>query len=137
MVNIILAKPKFENSGYVRDMWTFDLDQNRVAGVVNQILSDQVAVRVGAEHYDQTGGFYYDPNHDTYYDSSNGFTARGQVRYRSGPLDVTLLIDGQDLELPTFVNSLLVPFVMQPLFVTWGLVQVSRARMGRAAAGGA
>ena len=86
VVNIILAKPKFENSGYIRDMWTFDLDQNRVAGVVNQVISDQVAVRVGAEHYDQTGGFYYDPNHDTYYDSSNGFTARGQLRYRSGPL---------------------------------------------------
>lgn len=109
VVNIILAKPKFENSGYVRDMWTFDLDQNRVAGVINQVVSDQVAVRVGAEHYDQTGGFYYDPNHDKYYDSNNGFTARGQVRYRSGPLDVTLLVDGQDLELPTFVNSLLVP----------------------------
>lgn len=109
VVNIILAKPKFENSGYVRDMWTFDLDQNRVSGVINQVLSDQVAVRVGAEHYDQSGGFYYDPNHDTYYDSSNGFTARGQVRYRSGPLDVTLLLDGQDLELPSFVNSLMVP----------------------------
>lgn len=109
VVNILLAKPKFENSGYVRDMWTFDLDQNRVAGVINQVVSDEVAVRVGAEHYDQTGGFYYDPNHDKYYDSSNGFTARGQVRYKSGPLDVTLLVDGQDLELPTFVNSLLVP----------------------------
>lgn len=109
VVNIILAKPKFENSGYIRDTWTFDLDQNRVAGVINQALGDTVAVRVGAEHYDQTGGFYYDPNHDKYYDSSNGFTARGQIRYRSGPLDVTLLVDGQDLELPTFVNSLLVP----------------------------
>ncbi|WP_116811635.1 TonB-dependent receptor [Steroidobacter cummioxidans] len=109
VVNIILAKPKFQNSGYVRNMWTFDLDQNRLAGVMNQVLSDEVAVRVGAEHYNQTGGFYYDPNHDKYYDSSNGFTARGQIRYRSGPLDVTLLVDGQDLELPTFVNSLLVP----------------------------
>lgn len=109
VVNIILAKPKFENSGYVRDMYTFDLDQNRVAGVINQVVSDQIAVRVGAEHYDQSGGFYYDPNHDKYYDSTDGFTARGQVRYRSGPLDVTLLVDGQDLDLPTFVNSLLVP----------------------------
>lgn len=109
VVNIILAKPKFENSGYVRDMWTFDLDQNRISGVINQAINDEVAVRVGAEHYDQSGGFYYDPNHDKYYDSTNGFTSRGQIRYRSGPLDVTLLLDGQDLELPTFVNSLLVP----------------------------
>jgi len=34
-----------------------------------------------------------------------------------------------------FVNSLLVPFVMQPLWVLWGLVYVARTRMRRAAAG--
>jgi iron complex outermembrane receptor protein len=109
VVNIILAKPKFENSGYVRDMFTFDLNQNRLAGVANHVLNDQVAVRVGAETYGQTKGFYYDPNHDKYYDSTNGWNARGQIRYRSGPLDVTLLFDAQDLQLPTFVNSLRVP----------------------------
>lgn len=109
VVNVILAKPKFENSGYVRDMFTFDLNQNRLAGVANHVLSDEVAVRVGAETYGQTRGFYYDPNHDKYYDSTNGWTARGQLRYRSGPLDVTLLFDAQDLRLPTFVNSLRVP----------------------------
>jgi iron complex outermembrane receptor protein len=109
VVNIILAKPKFENGGYVRDMFTFDLNQNRLAGVANHVLSDQVAVRVGAETYGQTKGFYYNPNQDKYYDSTNGWTARGQIRYRSGPLDMTLLYDAQDLELPTFVNSLRVP----------------------------
>ena len=109
VVNIILNKPKFQNSGYVRDMYTVDLDENRLAGVVNQVLGDHVAVRVGAESYEQEGGFYYDPNHDKYYDSTDGWTARGQIRYRSGALDMTLLLDAQDLELPTFVNSLRVP----------------------------
>lgn len=109
VVNVILAKPKFENSGYVRDMFTFDLNQNRLAGVANHVLSDQVAVRIGAETYGQTKGFYYDPNQNKYYDSTNGWTARGQIRYRSGPLDMTLLYDAQDLRLPTFVNSLRVP----------------------------
>ncbi|MET0536161.1 MAG: TonB-dependent receptor, partial [Steroidobacter sp.] len=109
VVNIILAKPKFENGGYVRDMFTFDLNQNRLAGVANHVLSDQVAVRIGAETYGQTKGFYYNPSQDKYYDSTNGWTARGQIRYRSGPLDVTLLSDAQDLRLPTFVNSLRVP----------------------------
>jgi hypothetical protein len=28
-----------------------------------------------------------------------------------------------------FVNSLTVPFVMQPLFLLWGLVYVARRRM--------
>lgn len=109
VVNIILAKPKFENSITLRDTFTFGLDQNRLAGVVNHVFSDQVAVRVGAERYGQTRGFYYDPNHDKYYDSAHGWTARGQIRYRSGPIDMTLLLDAQDLDLPTFVNSLMVP----------------------------
>ena len=108
-VNIILAKPKFENSGYVRDLFTFDLDQNRLAGVLNRMINDDVAVRFGAETYGQTKGFYYDPDHDKYYDSTNGWTVRGQIRYRSGPVDLTLLLDAQDLRLPTFVNSLDVP----------------------------
>src|SRR5262249_48298362 len=84
-VNIILAKPKFENASYVRDQFTFALDQNRLEGIFNQALNDEVAVRFGAETYGQTKGFYYDPDHNKYYDSTNGWTVRGQIRYRSGP----------------------------------------------------
>src|SRR5262249_29614702 len=70
---------------------------------------DRNAVRVGFENYSQTKGNYYDPNHKRYFDSTDGWTARGQFRHRSGPLDVNLLIDGQDLDLPTFVNVYNVP----------------------------
>jgi O-antigen ligase len=35
-----------------------------------------------------------------------------------------------------FVNSIMVPFVMQPLFVVWGLVYVARTRMRAASDGG-
>lgn len=109
VVNIVLAKPRFNNSGYIRNTFTFGLNQDRLAVVVNQQLSDQVAIRVGAEGYAQSDGFYFDPNHEKYYDNTKGFTARGQIRYRSGPLDVTLMVDGMDLNLPSFVNSLIIP----------------------------
>ncbi len=108
VVNIVLAKPKFESSGWARGMYTFGLDQKRVAAVVNEALSDTVAVRVGGEIYGQTGGFYYDPNHKKYYDSTKGWNGRAQLRYRSGNLDVNLMVDGQDLKLPSFVNSLVI-----------------------------
>lgn len=108
VVNIVLAKPKFESSGWARGMYTFGLDQTRVAAVVNETLSDTVAVRVGGEIYGQTGGFYYDPNHKRYYDSTRGWNGRAQLRHRSGNLDVNLLVDGQDLKLPSFVNSLVI-----------------------------
>jgi iron complex outermembrane receptor protein len=109
VVNIVLAKPKFENSGYLRDMITAGLDQNRFAAVINRGLSDKIAVRIGGELYHQAGGFYYDPIHNKHYDNTDGWVLRGQIRYRSGPLDVTLSADGQDLRLPTFVNSYVVP----------------------------
>ena len=72
VVNIVLAKPKFENSGYVRDQFTAKQDQNRLLAVVNQRLSDTVAVRLGGEIYTQSKGFYYDPNNDKYYDRTKG-----------------------------------------------------------------
>ncbi|WEK43894.1 MAG: TonB-dependent receptor [Candidatus Sphingomonas colombiensis] len=109
VVNVVLTKPKFQDSGYIRDTFTAGLDQNRLAAVANKMISDDTAVRLGFETFNQTKGFYYDPNHRKYYDSTNGFTGRAQLRYRSGGLDVTALIDGQDLNLPTFVNSLVVP----------------------------
>lgn len=109
VVNIVLAKPRFNNSGYIRNTFTFGLNQDRLAVVVNHQLSDQVAIRIGAEGYAQSDGFYFDPNHEKYYDSTKGFTARAQLRYRTGALDVTLLVDGQDLNLPSFVNSFVVP----------------------------
>lgn len=109
VVNIVLAKPKFQNSGYVRDMFTFEQNQNRLSAVANQQLSDDVAVRIGGETYGQTKGFYYDPNHDRYYDRTDGWNGRAQVRYKSGALDLNVLVEGQDLRLPTFVNSYVVP----------------------------
>ena len=108
VVNIVLAKPAFADTGWARDIFTFEQNQNRVAAVINRQLSDTVAVRVGGEAYHQENGFYYDPNKDRYYDSTDGWNGRGQIRYKSGPLDVTLLLEAQDLNLPTFVNSYVV-----------------------------
>lgn len=105
VVNIVLAKPRFENSGYVRDIFTAEVNQNRLSAAINQQVSDTVAVRGSAEVYGQNKGFYYDPNNDRYYDRTNGWVARGQVRVRSGALDANLLFDAQDLRLPSFVNS--------------------------------
>lgn len=109
VVNLVLAKPKFDDSGYVRALYTGKLDQGRLAGVVNEKLSDDWAVRLGGEVYGQGKGFYYDPNARHYYDHTDGYTARGQIRYRHDRFDATLLADGQDMNLPTFSNASIVP----------------------------
>lgn len=115
-VNIVLANPKFENSGSISDTYTGGLDQNHLTAVVNRKLSDDVAVRVGGETYGQTRGFYYDPNNNRYYDRTTGWAGRAQVRVKSGRLDVTALIDGENLNLPSFVNSWVLGPGVSPAF---------------------
>src|SRR6202008_1084834 len=49
VVNIVLAKPRFEDGGYPNATYTFDREQRRVAAVVNEQVNDKIAVRIGAE----------------------------------------------------------------------------------------
>ena len=104
VVNIVSARPKFaDHSGSVDETFIPRLDQNQIIGIQNYALDDHWAIRVGAEGINQSKGFYRNPDDGEYYDRTSGWLARGQIRYRNGPLDVNLLVDGQDLKLPTFV----------------------------------
>ena len=104
-VNIIPAKPEFKSSGYVDETYIGGLDQNRITGVVNMPVTDNLAIRVGAESYLQDGGFFKNTDTGNYYDHTQGYIIRGQARYKHGPLDIDLLVDAQDLQLPVFINS--------------------------------
>lgn len=121
-INLVLAKPRFESSGYARGTYTFGLRQGRLAAVVNEALRENDAIRIGGEVYGQSKGFYYDPNNNRYYDNTSGWLGRIQGRHRAGDLDVTLLLDAQDLRLPSFVNSIEVQPGTNPQ-IPLGLVQ--------------
>ena len=108
-VNIVSAKPEFKSSGYIDETYIGGLDQNRITGVVNMPITDDLAVRLGAESYLQSGGFFKNTDTGDYYDHTDGFIIRGQIRYKHGPLDVNFLYDAQDLKLPVFVNSYVLP----------------------------
>ncbi|MGA0544054.1 TonB-dependent receptor [Brevundimonas sp. VNH65] len=108
-VNIVLAQPQFRNGGRVSATYTDDLQQLRLDGIVNHQLNEKVAFRVGAQVTGQGGGVYYNPNQNKYYDHTDGYLVRGQIRYMDGPWDVNLLLDAQDMNLPTFVNQWVVP----------------------------
>ena len=110
VVNIVSARPTFNTSGYVDQTFTGALNQERLTGVLNYSFDDHWAARIGAQAISQTAGFYYNPDSGKYYDQTNGWLARGQLRYRAGPLDVTLLVDGQDVKLPVFVTD----YAVQP-----------------------
>ena len=108
-VNIIPAKPQFKYTGYVDETYTGGLDQNRIQGVFNMPLGDDFAIRIGAESFLQDGGFYKNTLTGDYYDHTDGWLLRAQLRYRHGPLDVNFLYDAQDMNLPVFINSYVLP----------------------------
>ena len=109
VTNIVLAKPRYRTGGRVTADHIFELGQTRVETVLNQKVSDEVAFRVGVQAIGQTDGFYYNPNSDQYYDHTGGMIARGQLRYRNDKLDVNLLVDTQDMDLPSFANQFVLP----------------------------
>jgi iron complex outermembrane receptor protein len=108
-VNIVLAQPLFRDGGRVSATYTDDLKQVRMEGVVNQKISDTTAVRLSAQVTGQGGGIYYNPNQNKYYDHTDGYIVRGQIRHSDGPLDINLMIDAQDMNLPTFANQWVIP----------------------------
>ncbi len=110
VVNIVSAKPKFNDSGFVNVNYTDQLQQTKVSAVVNHALTDEVAARVGFQSISQSKGSFYNPDTGKYYDHTDGWIGRGQVRYNKGPLDIDLLVDAQDLNLPSFLNS----YVLKP-----------------------
>lgn len=108
-VNIVLAQPQFRDTGRLSATYTAELDQIQFEGIVNKQLTDTVAVRLGGQVTKQASGFYYNPNQDKYYDDTDGYIVRGQIRYDNGPIDATLMIDAQDMALPTFANQWVIP----------------------------
>jgi iron complex outermembrane receptor protein len=100
---------RLQDSGRLSATYTDDLKQVRLEGVVNQKISDTTAVRLSAQVTGQGGGIYYNPNQNKYYDHTDGYIVRGQIRHSDGPLDINLMIDAQDMNLPTFANQWVIP----------------------------
>lgn len=99
-VNVVSARPEFDTSGFLHVRYDFETEGKQAQGAINLGLSDNVAIRVSADGISQTKGFFYNPNNDVYFDRNKGYAVRGQIRFKTGPLDLTLLAESQDLTLP-------------------------------------
>lgn len=99
-INIISARPEFNTSGFVHLRYDFETEGKQAQGAINLGVSDSFAIRVSGEGIDQSKGFYYNPNNDTYFDRQKGYGVRGQIRLKTGRLDLTLLAETQDMKVP-------------------------------------
>jgi iron complex outermembrane receptor protein len=108
-VNMIAAKPQFENSGYVKTQYVFDTEGFEGQAAINVAPSNTIAVRISADGIDQDEGFFYNPVHDRYFDRQKGYGVRGQVRLRTEAVDFTLLAETQDLTTPGIPYRIYIP----------------------------
>ncbi|MBN8815218.1 MAG: TonB-dependent receptor [Sphingomonas sp.] len=99
-INIISARPEFENSGFVNLRYDFETEGKQAQGAVNLKLTDDIAIRVSGDGISQDKGFFYNPDNDVYFDRQKGYGVRGQIRFKTGPLDLVLLAETQDLTTP-------------------------------------
>lgn len=107
-INVITTKPQFESSGRV-SVASANNDRYEVQGVFNQALTDNLALRIGADWYDQSGGFEYNPVRDEYLDAQSYAGLRGQLRFRQGNIDATLLADYLELDGPALTFRVALP----------------------------
>src|SRR6218665_965897 len=89
-VNIVSARPEFQNSGYVTARYAFGNEQLQLQGVGNFMLSDEVAVRLGVDYVTQGDGFFYNDFLGKTLDRNESTGIRGQLRWRHNDTDIVL-----------------------------------------------
>ncbi|MCP5431915.1 MAG: TonB-dependent receptor plug domain-containing protein [Alphaproteobacteria bacterium] len=106
-VNIVTAKPKFENEGRLKTTYEVEREQKAIEVIQNFALSDKVAVRVGGLWDKREGGFIIQDDDPDFplagqkLDFSNYKGVRVQVRARpNDDLDVTVTAEFSEQETP-------------------------------------
>lgn len=107
-VNLITTKPQFENSGYVDLRYTTQTEGAEGQAVVNVSPNDNFALRFGVDGVHQDKGFFYNPSNDIYFDRQEGQSYRGQLRYKNDRLDITVLGERQNLDVPSITYRVVI-----------------------------
>lgn len=89
-INIVSARPEFQNSGYATARYAFGNEQLQLQGVANVMLSDEVAARIGVDFVRQGDGFFYNDFLDKTLDRNDSTGARAQLRWRHNDTDIVL-----------------------------------------------
>lgn len=108
-INIISAAPEFDLSGWGSARYTFENNSLQLQGAINLPVADGIAVRVSGDVVEQSGGFFYNPENDVFFDQQDGYGVRGQLRINRGPVDLTILGETQDYTVPTIHYQIAIP----------------------------
>ena len=101
-VNLIAARPQFNDySGRVQLDWGPWIEKKDIQVISNLGVSETLAFRLGVNWIEQTEGNFKNISTGEYFDEQHGVLLRAQARYADGPLDATLTLQKQELQIPT------------------------------------
>jgi iron complex outermembrane receptor protein len=108
-ITVTSARPQWNSSGFVNLNYQFETDLKQVQAAMNHAVSDEVAIRLTGEWFDQPNGFFYNASQDNFIDRQKGYAARGQIRFRRENFDANLLVEDGLYDLPSLRASFVVP----------------------------
>jgi iron complex outermembrane receptor protein len=107
-INIVSARPaQGERSGYATAKTATNQNREGIL-VVNQPLSDTLALRVGIDEMKQDKGFFYAPITGSYFDAQTTDLLRVQLGYKNGPVTANLLAEHGADQLPGIMYSVFI-----------------------------
>ncbi|MDI3258611.1 MAG: TonB-dependent receptor [Sinobacteraceae bacterium] len=108
-INIVSMQPQFDDSGFLDAQYAPEVRRKQVQGVYNHAFNGQWALRLGLDYIGQNGGFFYNPDHDVYFDQQKGTDWRTQLRWRGAGWDMDLLLEHQELTTPAIMFQIVIP----------------------------
>ena len=108
-VNVLSARPvQGVQSGFAMAK-VGNLQSREGQLVVNQPLTDTLALRVGIDEMRQDKGYFYAPLLHTYFDAQKTDTMRVQLGYKDGPISANLLAEHSADQLPGIMYQVVIP----------------------------
>jgi iron complex outermembrane receptor protein len=115
-INVVSARPvQGVQSGYAQ----VNVENNEHKEgqlVVNQPLTDHLALRVGIDEMKQDKGNFYSPITKEYFDAQKTSMYRAQLNYKNGPVTANLLVEHGADTLPGIMYSLNIPAGVSPIY---------------------
>lgn len=115
-INILSARPvQGQSMGFVlAELATKSRREAQL--VINQPLTDTLALRVGINEMEQTKGFFYAPVRGDYFDTQKTDLYRVQLGYRDGPVTANVLAEHGADTLPGIMYHIVIAPGFSPLF---------------------
>lgn len=99
-VNIVSARPEFDNSAWVNVRYAAGNEQLQTQGVINMDLGSGFALRFGVDNVSQSGGFFTNSFLGNVLDNNDSTGGRLQLRWKSDRTDILLRAEHWEGEVP-------------------------------------